>query len=83
MILARNVLRIKKWGEFSEVSLNRLDMLARTFLKMSCFSKIKFVDLFWWVLVIFTVLIKVFRNGYHSSVLHVEDHRLKAYEFVF
>lgn len=35
-----NVLRTTKWAEFSEVSVNKLDMLARTFLKMSCFSKI-------------------------------------------
>lgn len=83
MILAVNVLRMTKWAEFSEVSGNRLDMLARTFLKMSCLSKIQFSGLFWWVLVVFTALIKVFRNSYHNSVLHVEDYRLKACELVF
>lgn len=50
MILATNVLRMTKWAEFSEVSVDRLNMLATTFLKMSCFSKIQFAAIFWWVL---------------------------------
>lgn len=45
-----NVLRMTKWAEFSEVCVNRLNMLARTFLKMSCFSKMQFADILWWVL---------------------------------
>lgn len=44
-----NVLRTTNWAEFSEVSVNTLNILARTFLKMSYFSKIEFADIFWWV----------------------------------
>lgn len=54
-----NVLRTTKWAEFSEVSVNTLNMFARTFFKMSCFSKIQFAGIFWWVLEFFAALRKV------------------------